>query len=122
MPSNQQLHRFVLCLILRHPRSLAFSDLAPRIGTRSTTRELVIWLLLIMLLITSHVRFLKEILQFSLIFPALAHNEDSPVYGKDPANQNVSQEQLEHAHHEQGLAPLLAKTTSDHSTQTYNQR
>lgn len=81
---------------------------------RSTTSKLIRRLLLV----TSYICFFQEVLQLSLIFPAFANYEYSPVNRKDPSNQNISQKELEHAYHKQSFTPFLAKSTYDHCSQT----
>jgi hypothetical protein len=70
-------------------------------------------------LITPDISFVNKVLEFSLVFPALFDDQPAPVDGKDPTDEDVSEEKLENSYHEEGLAPFLTETTNDHCSQTY---
>ena len=56
-----------------------------------------------LLLIAFQVSLIKKLLKFSFVLPTLPNDEHAPVDREDPADEDVSEEELENTHHEHGL-------------------
>lgn len=54
-----------------------------------------------------------------MVLEGAAHYQPSPVEREDPADEDVGEHQLEEAHCEQGLAPLLGEARGDHGAEAY---
>ena len=68
--------------------------------------------------VTPNVRAVQELLQVLLILKRLLHDEDAPEDREHPADDQGREQELEEAHEEEGLGPLLVEAADDHGAAT----